>query len=148
MDKFLLQDRIERYKTGAVSYLKVVASEGEPCVLPGKETYEAYMASAETSPNWRNQVSVESLEQTQQFDPVSFVHWIAPTALLLIAAEKDNLTPVEAIREAYERAREPKALSVLPIRHFEIYDEPWLSKAASVAIDWFEKYLFRKYDIP
>ena len=141
MHKFLLQDRIERYKTSAVSYLKVVASEGEPCVLPGKEAYEAYMVLAATSPNWRNQVSIESLEQTQQFDPVSFVHWIAPTALLLIAAEKDSLIPVEAVREAYERAREPKALSVLPIQHFEIYDEPWLSKAASIAIDWFKKYL-------
>jgi hypothetical protein len=121
--------------------LKVVAPDEEPCVLPGKEAYEAYMALAATSPNWRNQVSIESLEQVQQFDPVSFIDWIAPTALLLITAEKDSLIPVEAVREAHERAWEPKALSVLPIRHFELYDEPWLSKAASVAIDWFKQAL-------
>lgn len=140
-DAFCLRDRIERYKTGAVNYMKVVAPEGEPCVLPGKETYEGYMTLAETSPNWRNQVTIESLEKIREFDPVTMVHWVAPTALLLIPAEKDSLLPVDAVKETYERAREPKALSVLPIEHFEIYDEPWFSKAAGAAIDWFEKYL-------
>lgn len=138
---FLLRDRIERYKTGTVNHMKVVAPEGEPCVLPGEKTYEAYMGSKESSPNWRNQVTIESLEKMREFDPVSRVHWVAPTALLLIPAEKDSLIPVDAVRETYERAREPKALSVLPIEHFEIYEEPWLSKAAGAAIDWFEKQL-------
>ncbi len=141
LDGFLLQDRVERYKTGAVNYLKVVAPEGEPCVFPGKEAYEAYMTLAETSPNWRNQVSVESLEKTRQFDPVSLVHWMAPTALLLIPGEKDSLIPIDAVKDTYERAQEPKDIAILPIGHFDIYEEPWLSKAAGAAIDWFEKYL-------
>jgi fermentation-respiration switch protein FrsA (DUF1100 family) len=121
--EFLLQDRIERYKTGTVNYMKVVALEGEPCVLPGQEAYEAYMALKESNPNWRNQVTIKSLEKTREFDPVSKAHWGAPTALLLIPAEKDSLIPVEAVKETYERAREPKSISVLPIEHFEIYAE-------------------------
>jgi fermentation-respiration switch protein FrsA (DUF1100 family) len=139
--EFVLQDRIERYKTGAVTYMKVVAREGEPCIMPGQENYEAFMAMKESSPTWRNQVSVEVLEKGREFDPVRLVHWIAPSALLLIPGEKDSLVPIQAVKETYERAREPKALSVLPIKHFEIYFEPWLSKAAGAAIDWFEKYL-------
>ncbi|MFT5503147.1 MAG: hypothetical protein ACI845_000326 [Gammaproteobacteria bacterium] len=30
---------------------------------------------------------------------------------------------------------------VLPILHFEIYADPWQSKEASAAIEWFKKYL-------
>ena len=36
MGDFLLQDRIKRYKTGAVNYFKVVSLEEEPCVFPRK----------------------------------------------------------------------------------------------------------------
>jgi dienelactone hydrolase len=141
MTVFLQRDRIERYKTGAVNYFKVVAPGAEPCVLPGREYYEGYMTLTKNSPNWRNQVSVESLEKTREFDPVSMVQLMAPTALLLIAAEQDSHIPVEAVKAIYERAREPKALSVLPIAHFAIFTEPWLSTCARTAIDWFEKYL-------
>jgi fermentation-respiration switch protein FrsA (DUF1100 family) len=140
-DAFYLRDRVERCRTGAVNYMKVVAPEGEPCVFPGKESYEGYMAWLERSPNWRNQVTIESLEKIREFDSTRLVHWIAPTALLLIPAEKDSLIPVDAVKETYEKAREPKALLALPIKHFDIYYEPWLSKAAGAAIDWFEKYL-------
>lgn len=139
--EFLLRDRIERYKTGVVNYMKVVAPEGEPCALPGKEAYEGYMAIKELGPNWRNQVSLESLEKIREFDPVSLIHLMAPTALLLIPAEKDGLIPVDVVKSTYERAQQPKALLVLQIKHFDIYREPWLSKAADAAIDWFKKYL-------
>lgn len=141
MNEFLLQDRIDRYRTGAVRYLKVVAPEGEPSVLPGKDNYEAYTGIAESCPNWRNQVSVESLERMFQFNSAGWISLIAPTALLLIPAEKDGLVPIGSVREAYGKAQEPKALTVLPIGHWEIYADPWLSEAASAAIDWFRKYL-------
>ncbi len=140
-NEFLLQDRIERYKTGVVNYMKVVAPEGEPCVLPGKEAYEGYMSIKELGPNWRNQVTLESLEKIREFDPVSTVYQMAPTALLLIAAEKDSLIPLDAVKATYEKAQKPKDISILPIRHFDIYNDPWLSKAAGAAIDWFEQYL-------
>ena len=61
--------------------------------------------------------------------------------LLLIPGENDSLIPLDTVNAIYERAREPKAISILPIRHFDIYKDPCLSKAASVAIDWFRKYL-------
>lgn len=139
MVKIFLKNRVERYKTGAVNYIKIVAPEGEPCVLPGKEAYEAYMSNK--PPNWRNQVTLESLEKMREFDPVSMVHMMSPTALLLIPAEKDSFFPLDFVKAIYEKAGEPKAISVFPIKHFEAYSEPWLSKLAGVAISWFEKYL-------
>jgi fermentation-respiration switch protein FrsA (DUF1100 family) len=145
MGDFLLQDRIQRYKTGAVNYLKVVSLEAEPCVFPGKEFYDEYMdllvRYPKSNPTWRNGVTLESLEKVREFDAVGMIHHMAPTALLLIAAEKDSALPIDAIRETYKRASEPKALSVLPINHFELYAEPWLTKSAGEAINWYNKYL-------
>jgi len=139
--ELLIQDRVARYKTGEVRYMKLVAPEGEPCALPGQEAYDEYMALAKNAPNWRNEITLESLEKMREFDPVSLIHLISPAALLLIPAEKDIGIPVESIRAVCERVTEPKAISVLPIRHFEVYAEPWLSKAASLATGWFQKYL-------
>jgi dienelactone hydrolase len=139
MNKILLRDRVARYRTGVVNYLKVVALEGEPCVLPGREAYEEYMAMKQ--PNWRNQVTLESLEKMWEFDSAGMIQMMSPTALLLIAAEKDSFFPPDLVKAIYERAGEPKAMSVLPVKHFELYSEPWLSKAAGLAISWYEKHL-------
>ena len=138
---FLLQDRIARYSSGAVNYMKVVAPEGEPCVLPGRENYDAFLEMAKIAPNWRNEVTLESLEKIREFNPVSSIHWIAPRPLLVIAAENDNLLPLEVVKSSFDNAGEPKKLIVLPILHFDIYADPWLSKAASAAIDWLNQYL-------
>ena len=59
----------------------------------------------------------------------------------MIAAEQDTQVPLEAVKAVYERAREPKALALLPIAHFALHTEPWLSTSASTATDWFGKYL-------
>jgi fermentation-respiration switch protein FrsA (DUF1100 family) len=145
LDDFLIKDRVERYRTGAINYFKVVSSESEPCFIPGKETYDEYMTFVAHSPKskqtWFNGITMESLEKVLEFDPVNAIPLLAPTPLLLVAAKKDNLLPIEAIRETYRRAGEPKALSVLPISHFEINTEPWLIKSAGEAINWYNKYL-------
>ncbi len=138
---FLQRDRVERYHTGAVNYFKVVSPGPEPCILPGKEYYEGYMALTKNSLNWRNEVTVESVEKMREFDPVSMVQMMAPTPLLLIAAEHDSHIPVAAVQAIYDRAQEPKALSLLPISHFAIFSEPWLSTCARATIDWFDKCL-------
>jgi fermentation-respiration switch protein FrsA (DUF1100 family) len=143
LGELLLWDRIERYKTGAVHYMKLVAPEGEPCYLPGKEAYDGYMAMREKAPNWRNQITLESLEKMREFDPVSSIELMSPTALLLIPAEKESLIPsyMDGVRATYERAKPPKNMIVPPIRHFEMYREPWLSKSEDAAISWFKQYL-------
>ena len=138
---FLLQDRIARYSTGKINYMKVVAPEGEPCVLPGQESYDAMTGMAALAPNWRNEITLESLEKIREFDPVSRIHLIAPRALLVIAAEQDNLIPLDAVRDSFDNALEPRELIVYPILHFDIYLDPWKTNAANAAIDWFKKHL-------
>ena len=142
----LMQDRIARYKTGAVNYFKVVAPEGELCVIRTTEAYEWFMqAGRSIAPNWRNQVTVESLEKDREFDPVGPIRLIAPTPLLLIGAEYDTLVPANLVAAAYERALEPKGILLLPCGHFDVYHiELWFSKAAGAAAEWFTNHLGKK----
>jgi hypothetical protein len=139
--KFLQADRSERYKTGQISYIKVVAPDGEPCVLPGVEVYDAYMSLKEKAPNWRNAVTIESLEKMREFDPITHIKMISPAALLVIAAENDGLIPLSAVKAAFKKAPEPKKLSVHPVGHFDFYREPGLSMTAVEAIEWYGQHL-------
>lgn len=140
--RFLLQDRVARYETGAVNYLKVVAPEGEACILSGQESYDAFTALSVNAPTWQNGVTVASMEKIREYDPTRYIHLIAPTPLLIIGAKHDSLIPANLVAEAYERAREPKEMLMLPCRHFDVYGgEPWFSLAADAAVAWFTKHL-------
>lgn len=139
--KMLIDDRDARYRTGVVNYLKVVAPEGEPCALPGTESYDAFMALEKLAPTWRNEITLESLEKIREFDPLSLIHRLHPTPLLIIAAEHDTIIPLELNKLAYEKASEPKKLIVHPIKHFDVYQEPWLTTVTDEAIDWFNEHL-------
>jgi len=139
--EWLIQERIERYKTGKVKYMKVVAPEGEPCILSIPGTYEAYMEIIKNAPNWRNQVTVESLEKQREFDPTSLIHMIAPIPLLMIPAEHDNGLPLDAVVSSYEHALQPKSIKILPCAHFDVYTEPWATEAVEAAVDWFKTHL-------
>ncbi len=142
MGELLLRDRNARYKTGVVNYLPVVAPEGEPCLLRPPDAYEWFTTASRIAPSWRNGLTLESLERYREFDPVSSIHLISPTPLLLIAAENDSLIPLAAVKAAYERAGEPKALVTLPCGHFDLYyNEPWHSRAAGAAVEWFRRHL-------
>ena len=139
--RFLSQDRVVRYKTGKVNCLKVVAPNDETCVLPGRESYENYMKLKQNAPTWRNQITLESLEKMREFDPVSSIHLMPPTALLMIPAEKDALLPFAVLKAAFDKAAEPKRLVSLPIGHFDIYEEPWRSQAIEHALAWYQEHL-------
>ncbi len=118
-----------------------MAPQGEPSAIPTTEAYEWFMHASSIAPNWRNQVTVESLEKIREFDPVGPIHLIAPTPLLMIVAEHDSLIPSDLIVDAYKRASEPKEIIMLPCGHFDLYTEPLVSKAAGTAVDWFTQYL-------
>lgn len=45
----------------------------------------------------------------------------------MVVAKEDVTTPVDISEAAYQEAREPKELVVLPGRHFEVYSGPNLT---------------------
>jgi uncharacterized protein len=59
-----------------------------------------------------------------------------------IAAENDQLIPLEGIKSAVERISGPRNLIVVPgISHFEMYSHEPFEISANAAADWFVKYL-------
>lgn len=136
-------DRIARYDGGKGGTLKVVGAPGEPCVLGTPDAYEFFQKTGtERAPTWQNAVTLESLERMIEYDPVGAIELVSPTPLLIIAAEQDSLISIDAVREAFGRAGEPKRLEVLACGHFDVYDsEPWFSRASDAATGWFREHL-------
>ena len=63
--------------------------------------------------------------------------------LLMIVAERDEWTPTDLAVEAFEKARHPKQLEIIPGGHFDAYTNSF-STSSSLALDWFNKYLLSK----
>jgi pimeloyl-ACP methyl ester carboxylesterase len=139
--KILIADRISRYETGITKMMPVVAPEGEPCILPGQESFDFFKATRLVTPNWRNEITIESLEKMREFDPVSLIQMLAPAALLVIAAKTDKLVPLAAVEATFAKAFEPKRMVVEPIGHFDVYQEPWRSRSAEEAVSWYRTHL-------
>ncbi len=138
----LAQDRVQRYTQGEVITIPVVAPEGEPCALPTPDSYEWFTTTGRTrAPNWRNEVSLESMEKFLEYNPAANIHLISPTPLLIVVASNDTLTPTDLAVAAYERALEPKALAFVKGPHFGAYTEPGFSQSAPPAVEWFKRHL-------
>lgn len=138
-------DRVARYTHGEGSSVPVVAPEGQPSALPTPESYEWFISAGESvAPNWRNEVSLESMEAFLEYNPAANIDRISPTPLLMVVAGKDTLTPTDLAVSAYERALEPKGLVVTSGKHFDAYTEPGLSETAPPEAEWFERHLMER----
>ena len=138
----LAEDRLARYRGEEGGKVPVVAPEGEPSALPTPDSYEWFMQTGQAlAPNWRNEVSLESMEKFLEYNPAANISRVSPTPLLMIVGGNDTLTPTDLAVAAYERALEPKALVITSGAHFDAYTEPGLSETAIPAVEWFERFL-------
>ncbi|MEJ8570847.1 alpha/beta hydrolase [Microbaculum marinum] len=135
-------DRAARMAGDPGAKMPVTAPEGQPSALPTADTYEFFMGFQEArETNWKNEVTLRSIEMFTEYEPATYVSRIAPTPLLLVVASGDHLTPFDLTARAYEEALEPKKLLVLPGGHFDAYtDEPFRISSAEQR-DWFVKHL-------
>jgi fermentation-respiration switch protein FrsA (DUF1100 family) len=63
------------------------------------------------------ELNVRTVEMLGEYEPGSYIGRISPTPLLLVVARADHLTPAHLAIDAYEQAREPKKLVILPGGH-------------------------------
>lgn len=93
-----------------------------PSSLPSTEAFAFYTEwELKLEGKWKNEVTVRSLEASRSYDPALFIERIAPVPLLMVVAKEDVTTPVDISLAAYQKAREPKQLVLLPGGHFEVY---------------------------
>jgi len=136
----LIYEREHVYGGGEPTMIPVVDNSGGPAALGTPDSHEWFQMAAKTAPTWKNAVTLQSLERLLEYAPIRFVDRIAPTPLLLVAAEHDFL-PLDFARRAFERAGEPKRIVVIPAGHFAPYEPPHFATASSEAIAWFRTHL-------
>jgi fermentation-respiration switch protein FrsA (DUF1100 family) len=135
------EDREARARGAEPMRIPVVAPEGEPCALPTADSYAWFTTSgAERAPTWVNECTLRSVEMFWEYEPGTYLPWISPTPLLLVVAAGDHLTVSDLAIDAFERAREPKRLELLPGGHFDAYIEDF-ERSSGAARDWFAQHL-------
>lgn len=90
--------------------------------------------------NWRNDLTLRSVEAYSEYEPGELIARIGPTPLLMIVGDADTMTPTDEALEAYSRAREPKKLVILPGGHFDLYG-PTREAAIAATLHWYKAYL-------
>lgn len=138
LDNFLAllkEDRTQRVMTGEGKTVPVAT------LLNSPQTSQFMGEALKAFPDMYCEISWESAEATLDFRPIDVVDKIAPRALMLIAAEKDDLCKPNAYRDMFDRAGEPKRWVSYPIEHYEIYQPEWVKQSASAALEWYEEHL-------
>jgi hypothetical protein len=136
------QDRAARYRGEPPAMVSVV--DPDPLAVSALPTPDSWEWFTETgkrrAPAWSNEVTLRSLEMLMEYEPSAYLERISPTPLLIVVAAGDHLTPFDLALEAYQRAREPKKLVLLPGGHFDAYTKDF-EAASSAARDWFLEHL-------
>lgn len=135
-------DRASRAGGNAPATIPVVAEDPTaPSALPTADSYQWFTeTAAERAPSWRNEVTLRTIEYALGYEPGAYIGLISPTPLLLIVAVKDHLAVSDLAIAAYERAREPKRLVLLPGGHFDAYTKEF-DQSSRPACDWFRTHL-------
>lgn len=136
--------RNDHYVNQEQKMFPVVAQDGY-AAQPHPDAYKWFTEAAKIAPTWKNEITFESMEHYVEYNPASFVEFIAPTPLLMIAAMEDGITPPDLIIEAFDDwANEPKRLVQLPGGHFDVYNGPTFKQASSESLKWFQQHLLTK----
>lgn len=136
------EDRRARFQGEDPAYMPVVSEEllGD-AALPTQDSYEWFIETKEKrAPNWKNEVTLKTIELMSEYAPMDHVENISPTPLRMIIANGDHLAVKDAAFETYEKAREPKSIMTLDGGHFEAYVEAF-DEASTAAREWFAEHL-------
>jgi fermentation-respiration switch protein FrsA (DUF1100 family) len=135
-------DREARYAGKEPAMLPVVDQDPlAPSALPTPDSWKWFTETGNTrAPSWHNAVTLRSVEMFLEYEPGSYISRVSPTPLLLLVAAGDILTVSDLAIDAYEQAREPKKLVILPGGHFDAYIADFEVSSAA-ARDWLVQHL-------
>jgi len=136
------EDRANRYAGKPPAMIPVVdADPMAPSALPTPDSWAWFSETGKTrAPSWKNEVTLRSVEMFWEYEPGAYLPYVSPTPFCMIVARGDWLTICDLAIEAYESAREPKRLVILPGGHFDAYVAGF-DGASGAATDWFVQHL-------
>jgi uncharacterized protein len=136
------QDRAARYRGEPPAMVPVVDPDPmATSALPTPDSWEWFSETGKSrAPEWKNEVTLRTVEMLMEYEPSAYLERISPTPLLMVVAAGDHLTPADLALEAFQQAREPKKLVLLPGGHFDAYVKDF-DAASGAARDWFLEHL-------
>ncbi len=136
-------DREARYAGKEPGMIPVVDQDPlAPSALPTADSWKWFTETGNTrAPSWHNAVTLRSVEMFLEYEPGSYISRVSPTPLLMVVAAGDILTVSDLAIDAYEQAREPKKLVILPGGHFDAYTGPDFELSSGAARDWLVQHL-------
>lgn len=128
--------------TGATPQRRPLVDDGTelPPVYAGAAAHEFMNRPTSRPETFINAVTLQSLGRTRDHEPGSYIARISPTPLLMVITTHDDVAFTDLQLDAYERARHPKELVLLPGNHFVSYDEAF-DQSVDPARDWFLAHL-------
>jgi uncharacterized protein len=141
-------DRLERFRGGPPQTVPMVVdpSAGGAASHASSDAWEFFTGRGAPPEdqwrfrNWRNEITLRSLELYSEYEPGSFIERIAPTPLLMIVGDRDVVCPTDLALAAFNRAGEPKRLELYPGGHFSAYTDQF-DRAATAATAWYAERL-------
>ena len=136
-------DRAGRFAGRPAGTIPVV--DPNPMAFSALPTPDSWRWFSETGKSqapdsWKNQVTLQSGDMLMEYEPITFMHRISPTPLLMIIAADDVVAIADLALNAYHQALEPKKLLILRGGHYEAYIEQF-DQASAAARDWFVEHL-------
>jgi pimeloyl-ACP methyl ester carboxylesterase len=134
----IVRDALRGLLRRAPLYLRSIAPDGDHAAYVSAEGWE--QVEQFRGPNFRNRFAPRGFLRVPPYRPIRRMREIA-CRVLLIAAERDNLTPSSAVRRAAELAGPNAELISYPIGHFGAYVEPTLSDSLVHQVEFFAREL-------
>jgi fermentation-respiration switch protein FrsA (DUF1100 family) len=136
-------DREARYAGKEPAMLPVVDKDPlAPSALPTPDSWKWFTETGDTrAPAWHNATTLRSVEMFLEYEPGTYISRVSPTPLLMVVAADDILTVSDLAIDAYENAREPKKLVILPGGHFDAYTGSGFEISSGAARDWLAQHL-------
>ncbi|KAI0368636.1 alpha/beta-hydrolase [Pilatotrama ljubarskyi] len=109
------------------TYIPAVAQPGEVAYISAPGAKQGMLTMVQNQSDFPNEVSASSLFELPFYNPLASAARIT-CPVLVIAAERDNLCPLQTVMEL--KGLSPRVeLAVLPCGHFEVYTDPMREKA-------------------
>ena len=135
------EDRINRVLTGKSKDFHGFLNEGTDSVLIMPPDLSSSLKDAEQVEKEKgNKTTLATVDGWLDYKPEEIIDKVAPTPILFVQAEKDELEADDADR-LYNKAKEPKKLFTLKDGvHFDVYGKR-TDEAMKPVLEWFKQYL-------
>ena len=129
--------KAEFVTTGKVAYMQTARMMArDPDVVADLEKAQ------KAFPQWRPEVTFESLADIMEFKPEAVADLISPRAILWIHTDKDKLVPLYEAQSMYAKARHPKKLVVLEnMIHEDVYRGDGFEQVVRHTNAWFKEHM-------